>query len=167
MFGWGPVRIGAVEYYTQDTINIAYGEAKVGHALESGLHATVAVQFVDQRSIGANLPNGGVPFVANQFGLQVQLGYETAILTLAYTSVNPGFNIQTPWSANPFYTDALVNSSNLAGENTFMVGASRGLRPLTQHEWDYTLDWQPQWKPLQGCGSAASTAIPRRARATS
>ena len=175
MFRWGPVRIGAIEYYTQDTINIAYAEAKVGHALDSGLHATLAAQFVDQRSIGANLLNGGAPFATNQFGLQGQLGYETAILTLAYTSVNPGFNIQTPWSANPFYTDALVNSFNLAGENTFMAGASLGFRPLglpgvaasvfyfngsssapaagaplTQYEWNYVLDWQPDWKPLQG-----------------
>ena len=30
---WGPASIGAVEYYTQDTINIAYAEGKYGGAL--------------------------------------------------------------------------------------------------------------------------------------
>ena len=30
MFSWGPLRIGAIEYYTQDTINIFYTEGKIG-----------------------------------------------------------------------------------------------------------------------------------------
>ena len=127
VFSWGPLRIGAVEYYTQDTINIAYAEGKYGLQIAPRLYGTLSAQFADQRSTGANLLNGGVPFGTNQFGIQGQLGYGTGILTVGYSSVNPGFSMQTPWSANPFYTDAQINAFNRAGENTLMVGVSYGL----------------------------------------
>lgn len=174
-FNWGPFRLGAVEYYTQDTINIAYAEAKYGVHLAPHWNAALMAQFADQRSTGANELNGGVPFVTNQFGIQGQLGYDTAILTVAYSTVNPDLGMQTPWSANPFYTDAQINAFNRAGENTIMVGASYGLRdlgmpgvaasvyyfngqtgspaaggPLSEYEWNFNLEWRPDWKPLQG-----------------
>lgn len=30
---WGPMSIGAIEYYSQDTLSIAYGEGKYGMRL--------------------------------------------------------------------------------------------------------------------------------------
>jgi outer membrane porin, OprD family len=175
MFSWGPFRIGAIEYYTQDTINIAYAESKYGANLAPDWNAALALQFADQRSTGTELLNGGNPFGTNQFGAQLQLDYKTAILTAAYTVVNPGFSMQTPWSANPFYTDGQIQAFNRAGENTLMVGLSYGLAPigvpgvaasifyfngwtsaaaaggpLTEYEWDFNLEWRPEWKPLPG-----------------
>lgn len=175
LFSWGPLRIGGIEYYTQDTINILYGEGKYGVNLGTDFNAILALQFADQHSTGANLLNGGIPFGTNQFGSQLQLGYQSTILTAAYTVVNPGFNMQTPWSANPFYTDAQIQAFNRAGENTVMVGLSSGLKPiglpgvaasvfyfngwtsaaaaggpLTEYEWDFNLEWRPEWKPLPG-----------------
>ena len=175
VFTWGPFRLGAVEYYTQDTINIAYAEGKYGVQLAPSINAALSAQIADQRSTGTNLLNGGMPFWTNQVGVQGQIGYDTAILTAAFTSVNPGFGMQTPWSANPFYTDGQIQAFNRAGENTFMVGASYGLRPiglpgvaasvfyyngqttapaaggpLSEYEWDFNLEWRPEWKPLPG-----------------
>jgi hypothetical protein len=175
MFSWGPFRLGAIEYYTQDTINIAYAEGKYGLHIAPGWNAALSAQFADQHSTGANMLNGGVPFGTNQFGIQGQLGWETAILTAAFTSVNQGFGMQTPWSANPFYTDAQINAFNRAGENTFMLGASYGFKPLgmpglaasvfyfngqttapaaggplSEYEWNFNLEWRPEWKPLPG-----------------
>lgn len=175
MFGWGPVRIGAIEYYTQDVINIAYAEGKYAAVLGNGFSAALSLQFADQRSTGANLLNGGTPFWTNQFGSQLQLGWKSAILTAGYSVVNPGFNMQTPWSANPFYTDAQILAFNRAGENTVMVGLSYVLNelglpgvaasvfyfngwtsaaaaggPLTEYEWNFNLEWRPNWKPLPG-----------------
>jgi hypothetical protein len=175
LFTWGPVRIGAIEYYTQDTMNIFYAEGKYGVHLAPKWNATLSAQFADQHSTGANLLNGGVPFGTNQFGIQGQLGYDTAILTAAFSAVNPNFIMQTPWSANPFYTDAQINAFNRAGENTFMVGASYGFAPiglpgvaasifyfngqtsapaaggpLNEYEWNFNLEWRPEWKPLPG-----------------
>jgi hypothetical protein len=172
---WGPASIGAVEYYTQDTINIFYTEGKYGFRLGSDFSAIAAAQFANQNSVGQNLMNGGTAFATNQFGAKVDLGYQTGILTLGYSVVNPNFAIQTPWSANPFYTDAQILAFQQAGEQAFMVGLSYvftpiGLpgvaasvfyfngataaaaagAPLVETEWDFNLEWRPNWKPLQG-----------------
>jgi hypothetical protein len=175
MFSWGPVRVGAIEYYTQDTINIAYAEGKYGVNLGPGLNAALSLQFADERSTGTNLLNGSIPFVTNQFGGQLQLGWQTAILTAGYSIVNPGLAMQTPWSANPFYTDAQIQAFNRAGESTLMAGLSYGFKPigvpgvaasvfyfngttsaaaaggpLNEYEWNFNLEWRPEWKPLPG-----------------
>ena len=73
------------------------------------------------------------------------------------------------------YTDAQIQSFQRAGEQTVMVGLSYVLsrigmpgvaasvfyyyggtnavaagKPLVESEWDFTLEWRPDWKPLQG-----------------
>lgn len=172
---WGRASIGAIEYYTQDTLNIFYTEAKYGLSPAPDVHLLGAVQFAAQNSVGQSLLNGGVSFATNQLGAKVELGYDTAILTLGYSVVNPGFGIQTPWSANPFYTDAQIQDFQRAGEQALMVGASYVFKhiglpgvaasvfyfngwtaalaaglPLVESEWDFTLEWRPEWKPLDG-----------------
>lgn len=169
---WGPASIGAIEYYTQDTLNIFYTEGKYGRSLGSDFSALAAVQFAAQNSVGQNLLNGGTYFATNQLGSKIELGYDTAILTLGYSVVNPGFAIQTPWSTSPFYTNAQIQTFQRAGEQAVMVGASYVFKPLgvaasvfyfngwtsapaagaplVETEWDFTLEWRPDWKPLDG-----------------
>jgi hypothetical protein len=171
---WGPVHIGAVEYYCQDVLNIAYAETKYGVAFPLGISAIAAVQYADQRSTGGNLINGGQYFATNQVGARIDFGYRSGILTLGYSAVNPGFRMQNPWSANPAYTDAMIQSFQRAGEQTAMAGASYVFTPLgldgiamsvffyqgwssaaagpptVEHEWDFEIDWVPTFKPLSG-----------------
>ena len=171
---WGPVSIGAIEYFSQDTLNIAYAEGKYGARLPFDISALLALQYADQRSTGANLTNAGTYFSTNQVGARLEFGYQGAILTLGYTSVNPSYRMQNPWSNNPFYTNAMIQSFQRAGEQAFMVGASYVFTPLgldgvaastffyqgwtgatagpptVESEWDFTLDWQPNAKPLSG-----------------
>ena len=174
MFSWGPLRIGAIDYYTQDTMNIFYAEGKVGTSRGQDFEATLASQFAAQNSTGMNLLNGGTYWATNQFGVQGQLGFKNAILSAAYTEVNPGFNMQVPWSANPFYTDAQILAFNRAGEGAIAVGLSyvatslglpgvgasvfyyRGWTqapaagaPVLEDEWDFNLEWRPNWAPLK------------------
>ena len=171
---WGPVSLGVVEYYSQDIINIVYGEGKYGTSLPFGVDTALALQYADQRSTGDNLLNGS-PFSTDQFGARLQLGHDTGILTAAYTVVNPGFAMQNPWSSNPFYTDAVIQSFQRAGENAVQLGVSydftplgaKGIAaavqyfsgwtsapaagaPLVEDEWDFNLEWRPGWKPLAG-----------------
>jgi hypothetical protein len=179
MLKWGPMRIGAIDYYSQDLLNIFYTEGSYGASFGAGpgggFSAIAAAQFVAQNSTGQHLMNGGNAFATNQFGAKVDLGYDTAILTLGYSAVNPGFAIQTPWSANPFYTDALIQDFQRAGEQTVMVGLSYVMKqiglpgvavsahffngatsapaagaPLVETEWDFRVEWRPEWKPLDG-----------------
>ena len=172
---WGPASVGLVEYFCQDTLNIGYVEAEYGLALSNNIYAEVAVQYADQRTVGANLTNGGVAYQTNQFGARFELGYRTGILTLGFSTVNPNFAMVNPWSANPVYTDSQIQSFQRAGENAVEVGLSYVLTPLglpgiaasvyyvngwttspaaggplNEYEWDFNLEWRPNFKPLQG-----------------
>lgn len=172
---WGGASIGAINYYAQDLLNIFYTEGKYGKNLGDGFSIMAAAQFVAQNSTGQALMNGGRPFATNQFGTKVELGYDTGILTLAYSVVNPDLAIQIPWSASPFYTYALIQGFLRAGEQAVMIGLSQTLKPvglpdiavaahffngwtsapaagapLVESEWDFHIDWRPSHKPLQG-----------------
>jgi hypothetical protein len=172
---WGPGSLGAFEYFCQDTINIAYIEGKYGTDLPWGIRGALAMQYADQRSTGANLLNGGTYWSTGEFGTRLLLGYNDAILNVGFSAVNPGFAMQSPWSSNPIYTDAQIQSFQRAGEQTVMGGLSYVLtrigmpgvaasifyyngatnaaaagKPLIESEWDFTLEWRPDWKPLQG-----------------
>jgi hypothetical protein len=171
---WGPLSIGAVDYYCQDVINIAYAEGKYGRTFPIGISTLLALQYADQRSTGGNQLTGSY-FQTDQFGARLQAGYQTGIFTAAFSVVDPGFGMQTPWSANPFYTDAQILHFNRAGESAFQFGASYdftplGLQgvaaaaqyfrgwteaqaaglPLVEDEWNFNVEWRPNWKPLSG-----------------
>ena len=92
--------------------------------------------------------------------------------------------MQTPWSANPFYTDGQIQAFNRAGESAIMVGpvlraTSLGLpgvgasvfyfngwtqapaagAPVLEYEWDFNLEWRPNWNAAaRTSGSARATA---------
>jgi hypothetical protein len=171
---WGKGAIGLVEYFCQDTLNIAYGEAEYGIALTKEIYAELAVQYADQRTVGANLTNGGAYYQTNTFGSRFEVGYRTGILTLGLSTVNPNFAMVNPWSSNPIYTDAQVQSFQRAGETTLMAGLSYVFTPLglpgigasvfyyngssnsaaggpvAENEWDFDLEWRPNFRPLSG-----------------
>jgi hypothetical protein len=172
---WGGASIGAINYYAQDLLNIFYTEGKYGKDLGDGFSFMAAAQFVAQNSTGQALMNGGRPFATNQFGTKVEVGYDTGILTVGYSVVNPNLAIQIPWSASPFYTYALIQGFLRAGEQAVMIGLSQTLKPvglpdiavaahffngwtsaaaagapLVESEWDFHIDWRPSHKPLQG-----------------
>ena len=172
---WGAASIGAVEYFCQDTINIAYIEGRYGTDLPLGLRGVLAMQYADQRSTGANLLNNGAYWSTGEFGTRLQLGYRSSIFTVGFSAVNPGFSMQSPWSSNPIYTDAQIQPFQRAGEQAVMVGFSWVLtplgmpgiaasafyyngatnapvagKPLVESEWDFALEWRPDWRPLEG-----------------
>jgi hypothetical protein len=172
---WGPLSVGAIDYFAQDTINIAYAEGSYAADLPLGLRSILALQYADQRSTGANLLNKGLYWSTGEVGARLQLGYETAIFTVGFSAVNPGYAMQNPWSSNPIYTSAQIQSFQRAGEQTVMAGfsfmmapiglpgvaasafyytgatnAAAAGKPLVEKEWDFALEWRPDWKPLQG-----------------
>lgn len=172
---WGAGSIGAIEYFLQDTINIAYAEGSYGLDVPGGVRAVLAMQYADQRSTGSNLLNKGVYWSTGELGARLQFGYESAIMTVGFSAVNPGFAMQSPWSSNPVYTSAQIQSFQRAGEQTVMAGLSWVLtplgmpevaasafyyngatnaaaagNPLVEDEWNFALEWRPNWKPLQG-----------------
>ena len=167
---------GAINYYSQDIINIGYGEAVYTWKVTDLLGVLFAGQFTDQRSLGANLLTGSA-FHGTQFGIMTNLSYRNGILTLAYTHTGNGANMQNPWSSYPGYTYVQVEEFKRAGEEAVMVKGSLnfarfGLETLTayalwvhgwgainpstnasvvqQDEYDLDLQWRPRSEFLKG-----------------
>jgi hypothetical protein len=170
LFSYGRFSIGAIDYYSDDIINIGYGEAKYVLPVSKDFGVLFAAQFTDQRSMGADLLKG-FPFATNQFGVKTEMSYRGALLTLAYTRNADGADLQNPWSGYPGYTSVMVQSFKGAGENAFMVKASYdfsrvGAKGLTVyglyvHGWgrvsppnmteaDADVQYRPEWSFLKG-----------------
>jgi hypothetical protein len=168
--------IGAVDYYSEDIINIGYAEAKYAASLSERAGLVLSAQFTDQRSVGEDLLKG-YSFKTNQVGVKADMSYGESIFTLAYTSDSPAADLQNPWSSYPGYTNVQVQSFNRAGEEALMVRGAYdfsqlGLKDLAayalwvhgwgavdpvtrnavyqQDEYDVDLQWLPKSGDLKG-----------------
>jgi outer membrane porin, OprD family len=167
---------GAIDYYSNDIINIIYTEGSYKLRVMEKLGLLFSAQFTDQRSTGDDLLKG-FSFQNNQIGVKSDISYGGGILTLAYTHTQKGADMQSPWSGYPGYTSVQVQDFNRSGENAFMVKGSYdftrlGLEgvsayalfvhgwgrvdPITkasvadENEFDVDVQYRPQWKFLKG-----------------
>jgi hypothetical protein len=167
---------GAIDYYSDDIINIFYTEGSYKLRVADRLGLLFSAQFTDQRSTGDDLLKG-YSFNTNQVGVKSDISYGGGILTLAYTHTQKGADMQNPWSGYPGYTSVQVQDFNRAGEEAFMVKASYDLSrlglegvstyalfvhgwgridPATkekvahENEFDAEVQWRPKWKFLKG-----------------
>jgi hypothetical protein len=172
----GGFQFGGINYYSQDVINIGYGETKYVLPVTERLGLLFAGQYSDQRSTGKHLLTGA-SFMTNQVGVKTDMSYGGAILTLAYTNTAEGANMQNPWSSYPGYTSVQVKNFNRAGEEAFMIKGSYdfsrlGLEGVTayallvhgwgavnpattsavinQNEYDFDAQWRPKIDFLKG-----------------
>jgi hypothetical protein len=175
-FSYGGFRIGAINYYSNDIINIGYAEAKYTLHVTERLGLLFTAQFTDQRSTGNDLLNGS-SFKTNQFGVKTDISYGGGLLTLGYTRDSEGADLLHPWSSYPGYTSAQVQFFNRAGEEAFIskvsydfkgmsledvtayalfvhgwgrVNPSTGEDVPDENEFDVDIQWRPQWKFLKG-----------------
>ncbi len=171
---YGGFRIGGINYYSQDIINIVYGETDYTLQVTDRLGVLFAGQYATQQSTGNNLLTGSA-FSVTQVGAKGDVSYGGAILTLAYTHVTNTANMQHPWSSYPGFTAAMVDFFNGQGQAAFMVKGSYdfshlGLKgfaayALWTHGWgsvnagnskvhtdeyDFDLQWHPRSSFLKG-----------------
>lgn len=176
LFSQGPFSIGAIDYYSDDIINIFYTEAKIVLRLTQELGLLFSAQYTDQRSVGSDLLTGS-GFSTHQFGIKGEMSYRRAILSLGYTIAGKGADLQSPWGSYPGYTHVQVQEFNRAGENAFLTKlsydfSSLGLTGVSTYalwvhgwnrvdpatkasvkqedEYDFDLQWRPQMKVLKG-----------------
>jgi len=172
LFSLGRFSVGAIDYYSEDVLNIGYAEAKYTWPVTQKLGLLFAAQFTDQRSMGDDLLKG-YSFSVNQVGLKTEASYGGALLSLAFTTASNGADLQNPWSSYPGYTSVQVKDFNRAKEKAFLVKAAYdftglGLEGVTAyallvHGWDRInpstgrdatdeneLDLDLQWKPKSG-----------------
>ncbi|PYI98309.1 MAG: hypothetical protein DME98_04870 [Verrucomicrobia bacterium] len=166
----GKFNIGAIEYYCEDVINIAYAQTGFELPLATDWRLRFAGQYVDQGSVGDNLLQGH-SFSGHQFGVKVELPIRKALFTAAFTQAWGTATLQNPWSGYPGYTSVQVQDFNRAGESAFLfrVGydfpwvdglsayalAVFGTDPdsatqYRQNEFDFNLQWGPKKGVLEG-----------------
>jgi len=119
----GDLSLGAIDYYSEDIINIFYTEAKHAIPLPSDMKLKLSAQYSDQQSTGDDLLTGD-NFSADQFGLKADLPVGASTFTVAYTVTGDGDNMQSPWSGYPGYTSVQVEDFNRAGEEALLLRAA-------------------------------------------
>ncbi|MGH7844288.1 MAG: OprD family outer membrane porin [Candidatus Binatia bacterium] len=175
-FTYGKFSLGAINYYSDDIINIFYTESKYSFSITKDLGALVAFQFADQRSTGEDRLSGH-SFATNQVGVKGEASYGGAVFTLGYTNTLRRDDMQSPWSGYPGYTSVQVQDFNRAKEQAlitklsydfsrlglegvssyvlFVHGWGR-VNPSTksgvpdENEFNFDLQWRPKWSFLEG-----------------
>ncbi len=137
-------QIGAIDYYSQDIMNIGYAETRYTLAVTERLGVLFAAQFTDERSVGSELLPGP-SFHVTQWGLMAAASYRYGILTFAYTNVSTGADMQNPWSGYPGYTSVQVESFKRAGEQAFMVKGSYNFSRLGLEDVTAYALWTHGW----------------------
>lgn len=176
LFTYNKFSIGAINYYSNDIINIFYGETKYRFPITKELGAAMAFQFTDQRSTGHDLLTGH-SFTGDQVGVKADASYAGAVFTLGYTNSLRRQDMQNPWSGYPGYTVVQVQDFNRAEEQALITKLSYdfsrlGLEGvsvymLLVHGWDRVnpstkagvpnenefnadIQWRPKWSFLNG-----------------
>jgi hypothetical protein len=169
-FKKGDLSIGAIDYYSQDIINIFYTEARYGFAVGDKSKLTFSLQYSDETSVGDELLKG-TSFDSNQWGAKAELNWGNAAFTAGYTAAGGNANMQNPWSGYPGYTSVQVEDFNRDGEEAWLVRAAykfpqvkglsiyglyvNGTDPdspsdYAKDEWDINLQWDVPEGPLKG-----------------
>ena len=175
-FTYDKLSVGAINYYSNDIINIFYTESKYSFPITKDLGALLAFQFADQRSVGKELLNGR-SFITNQVGMKGDVSYGGAVFTLGYTNTLRGDDMQSPWSGYPGYTSVQVQDFNRAEEQAIMPKISYDfsrlglegvssyllfvhgwgrINPSTkagvpnENEFNADVQWRPKWSFLNG-----------------
>jgi hypothetical protein len=175
-FTYGKFSLGAVNYFSNDIINIFYTETKYSFPITKELGALLAFQFADQRSVGQDLLNGQ-SFATNQIGIKSDVSYGGAVFTLGYSNTLRRDDMQSPWSGYPGYTSVQVQDFNRAKEQALITklsydfsrlgldGVSTSVlfvhgwgrvNPSTkngvpdENEFDADFQWRPKWSFLNG-----------------
>jgi len=167
-YALGDLSIGAINYYSEDIINIFYTEGKYAFPLGEEWKLKAALQYTDEGSTGQDLLKGN-SFNSNQWGTKVELVHGGALFTAAYTQAGGNANMQNPWSGSPSYTSVQVEDFNRDGEKAWMLRAGYDFQSVkglgvsalyvngsnpdspTEHSRNET-DFNVQWKVAEGWG---------------
>ena len=115
----GKFSIGAIDYYSDDIINIAYAETKGEIPFSEDWRPRYHIQFADEHSVGDNLLDGD-SFRSQELGLKAELPVKNALFTAAFTHTWGDASLRAPWSGHPGYTSVQVQDFNRPGESAFL-----------------------------------------------
>jgi hypothetical protein len=166
----GDWSIGAIDYYSEDIINIFYAEGKYAFTISPKSKLSLSLQYSDETSVGDELLKG-TSFDSNQWGAKAELSYGGALFTAGWTSAGGNANMQNPWSGYPGYTSVQVEDFNRDGEDAWLLRAAYKFKAVkglsvyglyvngsdpdspseyAKDEWDLNLQWDVPEGPLKG-----------------
>jgi hypothetical protein len=166
----GEFSVGAIDYFSDDIINILYGETKYALPLAERMRLQLALQYTDQRSTGNDLLRG-TDFSARQWGAKAEIAAGGTLFSTAYTSTGGATGIQAPWGSHPGYTSVQMEDFFREGEDAWMLRAAynfksvnglsvyalwvNGSKPeepgqFAREEYDLNLQWTLGSGPLEG-----------------
>jgi hypothetical protein len=175
------LKFGFIDQYSWEHMNTFYAEAEYGLKPSQGTSVKFSGQFARQNSVGEEL---GGSFNTYMWGMQANLSYKGAALTLAFTSVDDGAEVLSPYGGYPGYSSLIVKKFNRAEERCWVAGVSydfnrvglkgvsgfvnyaRGHTPDSgsnaspdQDELNLTLDYRPREGLLEGLWLRARAAF--------
>ncbi len=166
----GGFSAGAINYYSEDVINIAYGDVTQTFTLKDGYPVKLSAQYTDQRDVGSKALQGD-EFSAHQIGIKADFSVGPALLTAGYTVASGDTNLRSPWGGHPGYTNVQVEDFNRDGEDASLLKAAyqfkslrglsayglwvRGSEPnaageLSRDEYDLNVQWAPPDGMIKG-----------------
>jgi hypothetical protein len=117
------LNFGAINYYVEDTINIAYTEADYAHSFSDDLAIRMRAQFSHQRSVGGN-DLAGSSFDTWVLGGRMALSYRHFTLSVGFTTTDSEREIQSPYGSYPGFVSLMRRDFNRAGEDAWQVGVA-------------------------------------------
>jgi hypothetical protein len=117
------LNFGAINYYVEDTINIAYTEADYAHSFSDDLAIRMRAQFSHQRSVGGN-DLAGSSFDTWVLGGRMALSYRHFTLSVGFTTTDSEREIQSRFGSYPGFVSLMRRDFNRAGEDAWQVGVA-------------------------------------------
>jgi hypothetical protein len=119
----GKINFGAINYYVEDTINIAYTELDFLHSFNDDLAIRMRTQYTHQRSVGSDDLTGS-SFDTWVLGARIAMSYRNFTLSLGFTTTNSEMEIQSPYGSYPGFVSLMRRDFNRAGEDAWQVGVA-------------------------------------------
>jgi len=165
------VNVGGTCQYAWEFMRTCYGEANALWYASDEIAFRFGAQYTGQDSVGNEI---GGDFDTYVYGGKVAASYRGVIATLAFTSTDD-YRIRNPYGGYPGYLSLMVQSFNRAQEDGWLVGLSYDFSELgvpglsgfmnyadgdtpdsgprsspDQAEFNVTLDYRVQYRPLKG-----------------
>ncbi|MCI4405741.1 MAG: OprD family outer membrane porin [Sulfuricurvum sp.] len=123
------------DYYAHDILNAIYAEANYGWSYSSGVAPYVAVQWINERDVGANSVINKVDsdFIAAKAGVKV--GNFDVYGAMSHNSSDDSATIHggtiTPWGGMPAYTQGMVTRHQfMAGADAWKVAGTYNFKDM-------------------------------------
>jgi len=114
---------GAIDYFVEDVLNLAYVEARLTYELSDSLQWGVSGQFTHQSSVGRNRLTGD-DFATWVVSLRSTVTYRGAGIWAAFSTTDEAEPIRSPWGSYPGHLSLMQLDFNRAGENAWGAGLS-------------------------------------------